>query len=456
MVSKELLRHVVIQQKAQMQVSGDFVERSIFSRVLAAFDDNRVIILAGIRRCGKSTLLKQIMQTRKDYCYINFEDERLLSFRAEDFGILDEVLIEEYGPAGTYFFDEIQNVDKFETFVRRLQDSGKKVVITGSNASLLSQEFGTRLTGRYKLFEVYPFSFTEYLRFRKIPVRKESLYRAEERVALIKAFGQYTLWGGMPEYLRNKDPDYIKTLFDNILYRDIIARYAIRRQRLLRELVAILSSTATLPFTYNALKKSLGLMNAITVKEYISYLSGAYLFFELLRFDYSIKKQLGSPRKIYSIDTAFCTITGFSTSPDKGRLLENIVFIELKRRGSEIFYFTGKRECDFILKEEKKITLAIQVCYLFTDENRDRECEGLLEALAGFGLEQGLILTSDQDDELDYKGKKIILKPVWKWLLEEETATRHPPAISLSEFRGSDELKNSGTSLKRDAEGMGR
>jgi predicted AAA+ superfamily ATPase len=425
MISKDLVRHVVIQQKTRIEMTGDFIERSIFRRVLAAFDDNRVIILTGIRRCGKSTLLKQIMQIRTDYCYINFEDERLLSFRAEDFGTLDEVLIEEYGPAGTYFFDEIQNVEKFETFVRRLQDSGKKVVITGSNASILSQESGTRLTGRYKLFEIFPFSFTEYLRFQKITVRKESLYLTEEKVNLIKAFSQYAGQGGMPEYLRNNDPDYIKTLYDNILYRDIIARYSIRRQRLVRELVGILASTVTLPFTYNSLKKSLGLMNAITVKEYISYLSGAYLFFELLRFDYSIKKQLNSPRRIYSIDTAFCTISGFSLSPDKGRLLENIVFIELKRRGSEIFYFSGKRECDFILKDQKKITMAIRVCHEFTDENRERETGGLLEAMAGFNLEQGMILTNDQDDELDYEGMKIILKPVWKWLLEDERDFDH-------------------------------
>ncbi|MDO9323550.1 MAG: ATP-binding protein [Methanoregula sp.] len=258
MVSKELLRHLVIQQKTQIQKSGDFIERSLFDPVLAAMDDNRVIILSGIRRCGKTTLLKQIMQIRKDYCYVNFEDERLLSFRAEDFSILDEVLIEMYGPSGTYFFDEIQNVEKFETFVRRLQDSGKKVVLTGSNASLLSQEFGTRLTGRYKLFEVYPFSFGEFLRFGKMELSKESLYLPEEKVNLIRLFDRYAECGGMPEYLRNNDSDYIQTLYDNILYRDIIARYSIRRQRLVRELVGILASTITLPFTYNSLKKPLG------------------------------------------------------------------------------------------------------------------------------------------------------------------------------------------------------
>ena len=422
MISTEILRHLVIQQKARIEKGGDLIERSVFSRVLAALDDPRVIVLTGIRRCGKSTLLVQLMQTKKNYCYVNFEDERLLSFRAEDFGILDEVLIEVYGPSGIYFFDEIQNVEKFETFVRRLQDNGKKVVLTGSNASLLSQEFGTRLTGRYKLFTIYPFSFIEYLRFRKIAVRKESLYLAEERVNLIREFDRYCESGGMPEYLRNCDSDYIKTLYDNILYRDIIARHSIRRQRLVRELVAILASTVTLPFTYNSLKKSLGLMNAITVKEYISYLSGAYLFFEIPRFDYSLKKQLGAPRKIYCIDTAFCTICGFSSSPDKGRSLENIVFIQLMRSGSEIFYFSGKRECDFVLKDQKKMSRAIQVCYEFTTENREREIGGLIEAMAAFNLEQGMILTYDQEDELKQEGKTILIKPAWKWILEETLA----------------------------------
>lgn len=422
MVSKELLRQLVIQQKARMEQPGDFIERSILPRVLAALDDDRVIILAGIRRCGKSTLLKQIMGIKKNYCYVNFEDERLLSFRAEDFSILDEVLMEEYGPSSTYFFDEIQNVEKFETFVRRLQDNGKKVVLTGSNAALLSKEFGTRLTGRYKLFEIYPFSFAEYLRFQSIAIRKESLYLSEEKATIVRAFMSYCEWGGMPEYLKNRDTDYIKTLYDNILYRDIIARYSIRRQRLVRELVGILTSTVTLPFTYNSLKKSLGLMNAITVKEYISYLSGAYLFFELPRFDYSVKKQLGSPRKIYCIDTAFSTISGFSLSPDKGRLLENIVYIELRRRESGIFYFTKNRECDFILVDRKKITGAIQVCYEFTEENREREIGGLVEALDEFRLDRGLILTSNQDDELRVDGRAILIRPVWKWLLEQDDA----------------------------------
>ena len=420
MVSTDLLRQLVIQQKSQIEKGGAFVERSIQALVLESFSDNRVLILTGIRRCGKSTLLKQIMRTKTRYCYVNFEDERFLDFRAEEFESLNEILIEVYGPSSTYFFDEIQNIDRFETFVRRLQDEGKKVVITGSNASMLSKEFGTRLTGRYKLFEVYPFSFAEFLRWKKIGVKKDSPYIPEEKVKLTTAFSLYAESGGMPEFLKNQDPDYIKTLYDNIIYRDIIARYSIRRQRLVRELVGILASTISLPFTYNSLKKSLGLKNAITVKEYISYLGAAYLFFEMLRFDYSVKKQLNSARKIYIIDTAFSVLYGFSLSPNRGRILENIVFIELKRRGKEVYYFSGTRECDFITKDGRKISGAIQVCHELNNENRDRETGGLLEAMAGLGLTGGTILTNDQEDILAVGEATIKILPVWKWLLEEK------------------------------------
>ena len=426
MVSRELLRSVVIQQKGQIEKSGVYIERTILAKVLDAFDDNRVLIITGIRRCGKSTLLKQVMDTRTTCCYINFEDERLLAFRAEEFEDLNEVLIEVYGAADIYFFDEVQNIERFETFVRRLQDNGKKVVITGSNASMLSREFGTRLTGRYKLFEVYPFSFIEYLRFKQISVWRDSMYIPEEKVGLITAFATYRENGGMPEYLINGDEGYIKTLYDNIIYRDIIARYSIRRQRLVRELVGILLSSISLPFTYNSLKKSLGLSNAITVKEYITHLGSAYMFFELARFDYSVKKQLSAPRKIYVIDTAFSILGGFSLSPDKGRLLENIVCIELKRRGKEVFYFSGTRECDFIIKDGRNITGAIQVCHELNDKNLERECGGLLEAMENFHLDRGLILTSDQECTRKTGNRTVFIKPVWKWLLEEELHSLPP------------------------------
>ena len=329
MIEKDTLRKIVIRQKQEITVKQSLVRRELLDEILKWFKDNRVIILTGIRRCGKSTLLKEIMQSVSKWCYVNFEDERFLDFKAQDFEMLNEVLIEYYGNANIYFFDEIQNIEKFETFVRRLQDEGKKIIITGSNASLLSKEFGTRLTGRYKSFEVYPFSFHEFLQLNNIRINKNDYHITEKKIDLIKHFKEYLRLGGLPEYLKNKDEEYVRTVYENILYKDIIARYSIRRQKIIKELINLLGTNISSQFTYNSLKKTLGLGNAITVKEYISYLSNSYLFFELLKFSYSIKQQLNSPRKIYLVDPAFNQICGANFSENKGKILENIVFIQL-------------------------------------------------------------------------------------------------------------------------------
>ncbi len=420
MVTKEILRQIVVRQKEDIPLQGEVVRREVLDTILQWFDDERILILTGIRRCGKSTLLKQIMQNKSGWCYINFEDERLTDFKASDFEMLHEVLIEAYGPSLLYFFDEIQNVERFETFVRRLQDEGKKIIITGSNASLLSKEFATRLTGRYKSFEIYPFSFKEFLTSKKMDIRKNNFYIVEKKVELLKLFEEYLLSGGLPEYLKNKDKEYIRTLYENILYKDIITIYSLKREKVIKELVNILTTNIASPFTYNSLKKILGLANAITVKEYIFYLSNSYLFFELLKFSYSLKRQLGAPRKIYLIDSAFNHVCGLNFTQNKGKILENLVFIELKRRNEELYYHTGKHECDFVIKRGARIAEAVQVCHALDDTNKEREVSGLMEAMDTFKLKEGMILTYEQTEELIINGKKINVIPVFRWLAERE------------------------------------
>lgn len=419
-IDKDILRQVVIQQKNANVHAEQTVKRDIFDDVIAGFKDNRILILTGIRRSGKSTLLRQAMQRVSGYCYVNFEDERFIDFKAQEFEALNEVLIEVYGSPKIYFFDEIQNIDRFETFVRRLQDQGKKVVMTGSNASLLSKELGTKLTGRYKSFEVYPFSFAEYLRFKDVFPDKDWFYVAEHKVKLIKLFEDYLFSGGFPEYLKNNDREYVKTVYENILYRDIIVRYSIKRQKIVKELVNILATNISSQFTYNSLKKTLGLANSITVKEYISYLSNAYLFFELQRFDSSVKKQLNAPKKIYVVDPAFHQMVGTTLSMNKGKVLENTVFVELKRRNLETYYYSGKNECDFLIKNGTRIVEALQVCHVLNEGDRDREINGLLEAMERFKLSAGLILTQEQEDNATYADKGIRIMPVFKWLLADK------------------------------------
>ncbi len=420
MITKDVLRQIATQQKQEIQRRDNWVKRDILSEISKWMDDSRIIVLTGVRRCGKSTILKQIIGNEADYCYVNFENERFVEFKAQDFEQLNEVLLEVYGNPKIYFFDEIQNIEKFELFVRRLQDQGKKIVITGSNASLLSSELGTRLTGRYKPFEVYPFSFSEFLAFKNISLEKGWFYATGKKVEIKKLFDEYMVFGGFPEYLKNKDTEYIRTIYENILYRDIVARYSIKRQKILKELVAMLVTNISSLFTYNSLKESLKLSNSITVKEYISYLNNSYLFFELNRFDYSAKKQLNSPKKIYAIDPALHQLMGLSFSENKGRVLENLVFLELKRRKKEIYYFAKTGECDFIVKERGRITEAIQACYSLEQPNREREINGLLEAMESLKLDKGLILTHEQEEEIKTGEKTIKVVPVWRWLLERQ------------------------------------
>lgn len=417
MISKEVLRQIVLQQKNEQILPKETVPRDIVDEIRQWSDDQRILVLTGLRRSGKSTILRQMMTHISPFCYVNFENERFLDFHAQDFEDLHEILIESYGTPRVYFFDEIQNIEKFETFVRRLQDQGKHIILTGSNASLLSKEFGTRLTGRYKSFEVYPFSFVEFLRYHSITPEKTWAYITEKKVTLVRLFHEYLFNGGMPEFLLNKDVEYIRTVFENILYRDIIARYSIKQQKLFKELVNMLATTSSSSFTYNSLKESLGLSNAITVKEYISYLQNSFLFFEVTKFDYSLKKQLNAPKKIYIIDPVFHRFCGMAISPDKGHLLENLVFIELKRRKKEVYYFSKKHQCDFVVKEGTTVHEAVQVCYELDESNREREITGLLEAMTTFELSQGVLLTMEQEEEIRVETKSIHVVPVWKWLL---------------------------------------
>jgi hypothetical protein len=417
MISKDTLRQIAYRQKSLFTAESETVGRELLMRIIPWMTDRRIVVLTGIRRCGKSTLLKQLSRKQKNWCYFNFEDERLLDFRAQDFELLREVLLEVYGSEEYCFFDKIQNVEKFEIFLRRIQDEGKKVVITGSNASLLSHELGTRLTGRYMAFELYPFSFREFLDFKRIKTEPNEIFFTEKRVELIEALTSYAIKGGFPEYLKNEDTEYIQILYENIIYRDIIARYSLKRERLLKELVGLLARQISSRFTYNALKKNLGLSNSITVKEYIGYLSNSYLFFELPKFSFSLKQQLSAPKKIYLIDPVILEVCGSVFSPNKGRILENIIFNELQRQGKEVAYFAGKNECDFVIREKNKVKQLIQVCYSLDNETHDRELAGLEEAMNFCHSASRIIITWEQSLEIHSASGVIPVIPAWRWLM---------------------------------------
>ncbi len=413
-MNKIQIKEIILDQNKYKE-EENIISRDIFSEVEKDVKNPFIIIISGLRRSGKSTLLKQIMKKHEGY-YVNFDDDRLVQFKLEDFQLLYETLIEIYGEKKNFYFDEIQNISGWERFVRRLHDEKEKVFVTGSNASMLSRELGTHLTGRHLNVTIFPFSFKEFLKLRGIEINNESLFVTKEKSKIKRNFEKYLFEGGLPEYLKTENKEYLKTLYENILYRDIIVRYKLTNEKAIKELVNLAANSISKEISFNSIKKLLGLGSSTTVKEYFDYLENAYLIFLVPKFNYSLKKQIYSNKKVYLIDNALATQLGFRYSNDYGKLLENLVFIELKRKGKEILYYSDKHECDFVIREKTKINQAIQVCYEFNEENKNREINGLLEAMKEFKLNQGLILTYDQEDELEKK--KIILKPVWKWLLE--------------------------------------
>lgn len=369
------------------------------------FSDTHVKILTGVRRCGKSTVLYQLTTKEGISNILSFEDPRLSLFEVNDFFKLERIF-EANGRNDIYFYDEIQNVKGWERYVRVLHDQKKRVVITGSNARILSKELGTSLTGRQISYEIFPFSFSEYLNH-------------FEATANLANFSDYLMLGGFPEYLTSKKNDVLIGLFNDLIYRDIVVRHGLRNPDIVRELGVFLASNIGKVFSYNNLVKNFDLGSGNTVKTYISYFEDAFLFFTIPRFSYSFQQQVKNPKKIYGIDTGLIATLSMSFSKDKGRLLENKVFIHLKRMGKEIHYYQQNGECDFIVSKNKHVEFAVQVCYELTPENLDREMNGLLEAMTELNLQEGYIFTMDQQEQLEKEGKKIRVIPVWKWMTEQ-------------------------------------
>ncbi|MAF35591.1 hypothetical protein CL622_00555 [archaeon] len=407
-MDKTILKQVISEQKLIFEKKIKIIDRTIPAKV---YSTNKIVVITGIRRCGKSTLLRQISKKIKNYGYVNFEDERFLNFNFDDFNNLLECFLEK--DTNTFFFDEIQNIYGWEKFVRRLFSEGYKIFVTGSNANLLSSEIATSLTGRNLKIELYPFSFKEYLSFKEFKIKK--LLLTEDKAALSKFLKEYIKFGGFPEILHSKDFEELNQIYQDVIIKDLLVRQKIRDHKDFRELALYILSNVSKRISYNNLKKILNFSNTSKVKDYIEFLSEAYLVFELSKYDTSIKKQMINDRKVYAIDTGLINSTAFQFSENKGRLLENIVYLELIRRKKEVYYYQDKCECDFIIREGRNLTQAIQVSVTLLDpKTRQREIKGLKEAMSQLKVKKGFIITLDQEDFVE----GIQLIPVWKWLLD--------------------------------------
>jgi len=417
-MEREVLKQVIIDQQ-EYKPPKIFFNRTLTDTIIKFVDDPSILIITGMRRSGKSTVqrLLQRQLAKSDY-YLNFDDERLIRFNVDDFQMLLEVLLELFGEYSTFYFDEIQNIEGWERFVRRLYEQGKKVFITGSNAKLLSKELGTHLTGRYIQFEVFPLSFLEIIQ-NKYPDALTKKNLSTHDIGMVQHhFSNYFKNGGIPEYVKFEKPEYLRDLFEGILYRDIIVRYKVNDEKALREVVYYLASNIGKEFSYTNLAKIVGLNSPHTAANYCHYLEECYLCFFVSRYSHSLQKQIQYNKKCYMIDTALIRTTGFRVSEDRGRLLENIVFLHLRMQWKEIYFHKNKKECDFIIREGNQIIQAIQVTTTMQDNNvRNREIDGLIEAMSLYHLHEGLILTENEQEIFERDGFQITIVPIWKWLL---------------------------------------
>lgn len=395
MLRQEELKVILDEQQVSFRQKKDLIPRDTMNSI--PIEPNFATIITGIRRCGKSTLLLQLLQSKyRDALYLNFEDIRMVAFEAGDFTRLKQEI--DRRNIRVLFFDEIQLAPHWEIFANQLLREGYTVFITGSNASLLSKELGTHLTGRHLSMELFPFSYGEFLRFKHLPRDADSLQ-------------SYLYSGGMPEYLHSNNPLVLGNLLDDILVRDIAVRHAVRDVASLKQLaIYLLSNVGTLA-SANRFTGLFGIKSSTTILEYFNHFTDAYLMEFVPQFDYSLKSQARNPKKIYAIDNGLVDAVSTSASRNLGRRLENAVYLHLRARYPEIYYFKEKGECDFVVFEKGQIKQAIQVCYHVDDTNFKREYDGLLQALDHFKLDHGHIITADQSDRFETAGRQIDMVP---------------------------------------------
>ena len=414
-MDRQVLKQVLIDQRKLFEERERIVDREV--ELDWFLKGNEAVVISGIRRCGKSTLLK-ILADRigPPYIFVDFDDLRLVDFSIDDFPKIESLALEMSGlDRPVYFLDEVQNVASWDRWIADLYKKGIKVVVTGSNSKLLGPEISTHLTGRNKTLVMYPFSFREFLDMNGSKPRPDPT--TSEKDAIRSLFSSYLRKGGFPLVVKNDDILLSRQYLEDILNRDIIARYKIRQIRELKEMIVYILTNSGSVIPISSIQKISGLKSPSTVARFMEYLVGAFLVFRVSRFDYSVKRQ--TPQKFYSADPSFLETSAFNTSDNLGKRLENIVAIELKRKGKEIYYHRVKRECDFIVKEGLKISQAIQVTLSLDDPRvRKRETEGLEEAMRTYGLKEGLILTSDTMTVIDSECGKITVRPIWEWLLD--------------------------------------
>jgi predicted AAA+ superfamily ATPase len=420
MVAIEIIKRAIVDKEEELKqkiAAENIIKREL---KIGKISTDVASVITGVRRCGKS-ILAFLLTADKPSVYVNFEDERL-QLKLEELNLILEAIFSLKGEVEFIVFDEIQYIKGWEKFVSRILPT-RKIVITGSNARLLSKEFSTFLTGRHVDYNLFPFSFREYLLYKNF---HPNIYLTKDISRTKDLLIEYARIGGFPLTYK-LGTSFLAENYRDIIERDVIQRYNVKYKTVLKELGRYYVSNATEEISFNKLKNILNVKSVQTIRDYSQYLSNAYLIFILERYSPKLKQQMIAPKKVYCIDNGIITTISFKISEDFGKLMENLVGIELLRRKSywykniEIFYWKDyqQNEVDFVLKEKSAIKQLIQVTYASSkDEIEKREIKSLIKASELLKCKDLLVITWDYEDELRVENKIVKFIPLWKWLLQ--------------------------------------
>jgi len=424
----EDLRQVLLDQREELKVAppaGKWIPRSQDQALREALHRPLIKVIMGVRRSGKSVLARLAL-AGQEFVYVNFDDERLASLRTEDLQRLEKAASALWPSTRLWFLDEVQNVAGWELFVNRLQRAGHNLVITGSNSKLLSRELSTHLTGRYVAIELFPFSFREFLVARGEPLPGTSV-STREKAHLEERLREYGEVGGFPEMvLSGSSAEYLRELHDKIVSRDIAARYKVRQPRTLKELSLYCFSNPATSLTHNSIKRTFDFKSVHTAGNYVHYLEEAYLILLARPFAFKFREQVRQARKVYTVDNGLTRALTTKVSQDRGALLENLVFQELRRRGVDAYGLTQPGyEVDFLIRDERQVSQLIQVCAgLDKPETVAREYGALTKAGKATRCKDLVLLTPDgaaPSEPWIPSGPAVRVEAIWKWLLDEDS-----------------------------------
>ena len=431
MESREKLKKILIEW-------SEFKIPALYERDFdwGLLNGKEILSIIGARRTGKSYLCYQLMRKLREtlpasnIIYINLEDERLSPLKGDELTLLWDICRElfpiEMDKRMYLFIDEIQNMENWSKWARRIieQNPLLKLIITGSSSKMLSREIATELRGRTLTYKVFPLSFDEYLRAKGVKYDLKNILYSNNRPVIKKYFNEYAARGGFPAVLGSPNPgELLREYYSVMFYRDVAERHKIKNLRLLEDYLTLLMDQAGCSFSVSATARKLAefghSFSKNTLTNFSTYARDAFLLFEAKKYSFKIREQMRAVRKIYTIDHGLAQAVRFAFQDNYGRLMENIAYIHLLRLNKDVYYHKGKRECDFVVCGSGKISGLIQVTKTMADsKTKERETEGLIEAMACYKVQRGLILTDDDSEEIKMKEGVITVLPLWYWLLE--------------------------------------